>query len=145
MPAGLGYEAAGIVDALGTEVTGFAVGDKVNLITGAKPWFAPPTTQEIMSTPVFDELPAPLRSVQTRPLFVMRLDVRPIVVVGATPGPVRRVGIVPSGTFAGERLSGKILDGSSDSQPPVAYEPRRWITRQAETEKGYRQISPVTL
>jgi hypothetical protein len=69
-----------------------------------------------MSTPAFDELPAPLQRVQTRPLFVMRLDVKPIVVVGATPGPFRRVGIVPSGTFAGERLSGKVLDGGSDWQ-----------------------------
>ena len=31
-PAGLGYEAAGIVDALGAEVTGFAVGDAVDVI-----------------------------------------------------------------------------------------------------------------
>jgi NADPH:quinone reductase-like Zn-dependent oxidoreductase len=31
-PAGLGYEAAGIVDAVGQDVTGFAPGDKVNLI-----------------------------------------------------------------------------------------------------------------
>lgn len=31
-PAGLGYEAAGIVDAIGSEVTGFGVGDEVNLI-----------------------------------------------------------------------------------------------------------------
>jgi hypothetical protein len=69
-----------------------------------------------MSTPAFDELPAPLQSVQTRPLFVMRLDVKPIVMVGATPGPFRRIGIVPSGTFAGERLSGNVLDGGSDWQ-----------------------------
>jgi Protein of unknown function (DUF3237) len=69
-----------------------------------------------MSTPLFDELPATLKSVQARPLFVMRLDVKPIVMVGATPGPYRRVGIVPSGTFAGERLSGKVLDGGSDWQ-----------------------------
>jgi NADPH:quinone reductase-like Zn-dependent oxidoreductase len=31
-PAGLGYEAAGVVDAVGPEVTGIAVGDEVNLI-----------------------------------------------------------------------------------------------------------------
>ena len=31
-PAGLGYEAAGVVDAIGPEVTGIAVGDEVNLI-----------------------------------------------------------------------------------------------------------------
>src|SRR5471030_559467 len=31
-PAGLGYEAAGIVDAVGQDVTRFAPGDKVNLI-----------------------------------------------------------------------------------------------------------------
>jgi Protein of unknown function (DUF3237) len=69
-----------------------------------------------MPQPVFESLPEPLKSVQTRPLFVMRLDVKPIVVVGATPGAFRRVGIVPSGTFDGERLSGKVLDGGSDWQ-----------------------------
>jgi hypothetical protein len=69
-----------------------------------------------VSTPAFDALPAALKSLQTRPLFVMRLDVKPIVVVGATPGAVRRIGIVPSGTFAGERLSGQVLDGGSDWQ-----------------------------
>jgi NADPH:quinone reductase-like Zn-dependent oxidoreductase len=31
-PAGLGYEAAGIVDAVGSDVAGFAVGDEVNVI-----------------------------------------------------------------------------------------------------------------
>jgi NADPH:quinone reductase-like Zn-dependent oxidoreductase len=31
-PAGLGYEAAGIIDAVGTDVTGFAPGEKVNVI-----------------------------------------------------------------------------------------------------------------
>lgn len=31
-PAGLGYEAAGLVNAVGAEVSGFAAGDAVNLI-----------------------------------------------------------------------------------------------------------------
>jgi Protein of unknown function (DUF3237) len=69
-----------------------------------------------VSTPLFESLPASLKSVQTRPLFVMRLDVKPIVIVGATPGLCRRVGIVPSGSFEGDRLSGKVLDGGSDWQ-----------------------------
>ena len=69
-----------------------------------------------VSTPPFHDLPAALKSVQTRPLFVMRLDVKPLVIVGETPALFRRVGIVPSGTFAGDRLSGKVLDGASDFQ-----------------------------
>jgi hypothetical protein len=69
-----------------------------------------------MSAPRIDELPESLQHVRTQPLFVMRLDVKPIVVVGETPGPYRRVGIVPSGAFVGERLSGAVLDGGSDWQ-----------------------------
>ena len=64
----------------------------------------------------FDDLPAALKSVSTRPLFVMRLDVRPLQLIGATPGGVRRVGVVPGGVFEGERLSGQVLDGGSDWQ-----------------------------
>jgi len=63
-----------------------------------------------------DDLPEVLRSVRTRPLFVMRLDVRKLVIVGATPGAFRRIGIVPGGSFEGERLSGEVLDGGSDWQ-----------------------------
>jgi hypothetical protein len=69
-----------------------------------------------MSTTLNDSLPDHLRQIRTRPLFVMRLDVKPIVVVGATPGPFRRIGIVPGGSFEGERLSGDLLDGGSDWQ-----------------------------
>jgi hypothetical protein len=42
--------------------------------------------------------------------------VRPLQIVGATPGAYRRIGVVPGGTFEGERLSGEILEGGSDWQ-----------------------------
>lgn len=69
-----------------------------------------------MATDLFDNLPDVLRRVQTQPLFVMRLDVRKLQLVGATPGAWRRVGVVPSGVFEGERLSGEVLEGGSDWQ-----------------------------
>src|ERR1700724_1809602 len=46
----------------------------------------------------------------------MRLDVRKLQMVGATPGAYRRVGVVSGGSFEGERLSGEVLDGGSDWQ-----------------------------
>jgi hypothetical protein len=46
----------------------------------------------------------------------MRLNVRPLLIVGATSGGFRRVGVVPGGSFEGERLSGEVLDGGSDWQ-----------------------------
>jgi hypothetical protein len=64
----------------------------------------------------FDSLPETLKSVRTRPLFVMRLKVRPLVVVGNTPGVNRRIGLVYGGSFEGARLSGEVLDGGSDWQ-----------------------------
>jgi Protein of unknown function (DUF3237) len=63
-----------------------------------------------------DDLPEPLKGVRARPLFVMRLDVRPLQIVGAAPGAYRRIGVVPGGTFEGERLGGQVLDGGSDWQ-----------------------------
>jgi hypothetical protein len=63
-----------------------------------------------------DELPDVLRTIRTRPLFVMRLDVKPLIVVGATPGAFRRIGVMPGGAFEGERLSGDVLDGGTDWQ-----------------------------
>ncbi|HLY57132.1 MAG TPA: DUF3237 domain-containing protein [Stellaceae bacterium] len=63
-----------------------------------------------MSPSLADDLPEALRALRTRPLFVMRLDVRKVVLVGGTPGGVRRVGMVPGGIFEGERLSGEVLD-----------------------------------
>jgi hypothetical protein len=69
-----------------------------------------------MSEPSFDQLPESLRTLKTRPLFVMRLVVPKILVVGATPGVYRRVGVVSGGTFEGERLSGNVLESGSDWQ-----------------------------
>ena len=63
-----------------------------------------------------DELPDVLKTIRTRPLFVMRLDVKPLIVVGATPGAFRRIGVMPGGAFEGERLSGDVLEGGSDWQ-----------------------------
>lgn len=69
-----------------------------------------------MSTSLNDDLPEVLKSVRARPLFVMRLDVRKILAVGATPAAFRRIGVVPGGSFEGERLCGEVLDGGSDWQ-----------------------------
>src|SRR6202158_3671986 len=69
-----------------------------------------------MSASLIDNLPEVLKSLRTRPLFVMRLEVRKLQIVGATPGAYRRIGVVPGGSFEGERLSGEILDGGSDWQ-----------------------------
>ena len=69
-----------------------------------------------MSTILNEGLPEVLMSVRTRPLFVMRLEVRKLQIVGATPGAFRRIGVVPGGSFEGERLSGNVLEGGSDWQ-----------------------------
>lgn len=50
---------------------------------------------------------------RTRPLFTMRLDTK-LLVIGATPITTRRIGVVAGGTFEGEWLSGRVLDGGSD-------------------------------
>ncbi len=69
-----------------------------------------------MTTSLQDGLPDALRRVRTKPLFVMRLDVLPLQIVGATPGAFRRIGVVPGGVFEGERLSGTVLEGGADWQ-----------------------------
>ena len=63
-----------------------------------------------------NDLPEFMKNVRTKPMFAMRLDVRPMLIVGATPGAYRRVGVVTGGSFEGERLSGAVLDGASDWQ-----------------------------
>jgi hypothetical protein len=47
-----------------------------------------------MSENLTANLPETLRSLQTKHLFTMRADVKPIVVIGAAPGGYRRAGIV---------------------------------------------------
>ena len=69
-----------------------------------------------MSSPSFDTLPDTLRAIRTRALFVLRLAVRPVVSVGATPGVHRRIGVIHAGTFEGDRLAGEVMDGGSDWQ-----------------------------
>src|SRR5260370_30301795 len=49
-PAGLGYEAAGIVDAVGKDVSGFAAGDEVNVIPSLS-FNAHPTYGEVILVP----------------------------------------------------------------------------------------------
>ncbi len=63
-----------------------------------------------------DALPQALQSVRTRLLFVLRLEVHKPQVIGQTPGPFRRIGVISGGTFKGDRLSGHILEGGSDWQ-----------------------------
>jgi hypothetical protein len=69
-----------------------------------------------MPIPLRDRLPPALIEVRTRPLFALRLDVRPILVLGDTPTANRRIGVVYGGRFEGERLSGEVLDGGADWQ-----------------------------
>jgi hypothetical protein len=69
-----------------------------------------------MSDSLIDRLPDSMRSVRTRLMFVMRLEVKPVFLVGPAPEEYRRVGIIPGGSFEGERLSGKVLEGGSDWQ-----------------------------
>jgi len=55
-------------------------------------------------------------NINIRPLFVMNLVVNPMLVIGETPSGFRRVGVVTGGAFEGDRISGRVLDGSNDWQ-----------------------------
>ena len=72
--------------------------------------------QTIRGSIDFDRLPETLHSVRSRPLFVMRLDVRPYQIIGGAESAFRRIGVVPGGVFEGERLSGTVLEGGNDWQ-----------------------------
>jgi Protein of unknown function (DUF3237) len=66
----------------------------------------------IMPSSLRDSLPEALKSLKTRPLFVLREQVPPLLVVGQTPNGFRRIGIVTGGSFEGERLSGEVVSGN---------------------------------
>ena len=65
-----------------------------------------------MLTSERETLPQTLTSVRTRPLFVLREQVPPLLVVGNTPNAFRRIGVIQGGSFEGERLSGKVVTGN---------------------------------
>jgi hypothetical protein len=65
-----------------------------------------------MPSSLTENLDEALTSVRTRPLFVLREQVPPLFVVGETPNGFRRIGVVPGGTFEGERLSGEVVSGN---------------------------------
>jgi hypothetical protein len=63
-------------------------------------------------TTLTQPLPASLATVRTRPLFVLREQVPPLLIVGPTPNGFRRIGLVQGGSFQGERLSGVVVSGN---------------------------------
>jgi hypothetical protein len=66
----------------------------------------------VVSTSLTQELPEVLKSVRTRPLFVLREVVPPLIVVGQTPNAYRRIGVIEGGSFEGDRLSGEVVSGN---------------------------------
>ncbi len=65
-----------------------------------------------MSTSLMQNLPDALKSLRTRPLFVLREQVPPLLVVGQTPNAFRRIGVIQGGSFEGDRLSGEVVSGN---------------------------------
>jgi hypothetical protein len=58
------------------------------------------------------QLPESLKTLQSRPLFVLREQVPPLLVVGQTPNAFRRIGVIEGGSFEGDRLSGVVVTGN---------------------------------
>lgn len=65
-----------------------------------------------MSPSFSENLPEILKTVRTKPLFLLRETVPPLYIVGATPNAFRRIGVVVGGSFEGERLSGEVVSGN---------------------------------
>jgi hypothetical protein len=58
------------------------------------------------------DLPEALKTLRTKPLFVLREQVPPLLVVGQTPNAFRRIGVIQGGSFEGARLSGEVVSGN---------------------------------
>jgi hypothetical protein len=58
-----------------------------------------------------EALPHTLKKVQTQPIFVIRLDVLPIQVIGKTAGAHRRVAVIRGGNSMGRVYPGRCLAG----------------------------------
>ena len=65
-----------------------------------------------MPASLTQNLPDALKSLRTRPLFILREQVPPLLVVGQTPNALRRIGVIQGGSFEGERLSGEVVSGN---------------------------------
>jgi hypothetical protein len=65
-----------------------------------------------MSAALSPNLPEALLSIRTRPLFVLREAVPPLIAIGQTPSAFRRIGVIQGGSFEGQRLSGEVVTGN---------------------------------
>jgi hypothetical protein len=57
-----------------------------------------------------------MTALSLQPLLIFQIEVKPPMIIGATPGYDRRIGEIAGGRFEGEKLRGKILSGGSDWQ-----------------------------
>jgi hypothetical protein len=65
-----------------------------------------------MANSLSASVPDALKTVRTKPLFVLREQVPPLLVVGQTPNGFRRIGVIQGGSFEGDRLSGEVVSGN---------------------------------
>ena len=65
-----------------------------------------------MTTSLSQSVPDAPQTVRTKPLFVLREQVPPLLVVGQTPNAFRPIGVILGGSFEGERLSGEVVRGN---------------------------------
>jgi hypothetical protein len=62
------------------------------------------------------QLPKEMLELRSRPLFTLFLDINPPFNLGKTPITDRRIAMLTSGTFEGERLKGRVMPSGSDWQ-----------------------------